>query len=189
MKPLGTITLHTPRLKLRRFQESDALMMFANYCHDPEVTKHLTWDPHADVGVTHSYVRAIIKHYQDPYFFHWAIVDKTSLQVIGAIDFVKISKEKEHGEIGFVLSRKHWNQGLMSEALAKVTEFAFEKVGFAKVIIRANINNGASIRVQEKCGYQLHFIEENVPEIDTHELMDIAYRSLTKEQYFARSQR
>ncbi|MGI6713722.1 MAG: GNAT family N-acetyltransferase [Bacilli bacterium] len=188
MKPLGTVTLLTPRLELRRFHPDDALMMFANYCNDPEVTKHLTWKPHSDVGVTHGYVEMIIKNYRNPYFFHWAIVDRVSLQVIGAIDFVKISQEKQSGEIGYVLSRKYWNRGLMSETLQKVTEFAFEKVGFLKVFIRANVDNQASIRAQEKCGYQLNFIEKDVPEIDTQELMDIAYRSLTKEQYLKRTQ-
>ena len=48
----GTVTLETERLQLRCFTEEDAESMYRNWASDPEVTKYLTWPPHADVNVT-----------------------------------------------------------------------------------------------------------------------------------------
>ncbi len=39
MKHIGTCPLHTPRLYLRRFEVSDAQMVFNNWSSDEEVAK------------------------------------------------------------------------------------------------------------------------------------------------------
>ena len=43
MKKLGTKTLETDRLVLRKFRIDDANEVFANYGNDDEVTKYLRW--------------------------------------------------------------------------------------------------------------------------------------------------
>lgn len=52
MKHKGTVILETDRLILRRFSVDDAEAMFRNWANDPDVTKYLTWPPHADVSVS-----------------------------------------------------------------------------------------------------------------------------------------
>jgi len=183
MKPLGTVQIESPRLSFRRFQKGDEMMMFINYCHDPEVTRYLTWLPHQDLQVTHTYLDTILDKYHDTFYFHWAIIDKKSQQVIGSIDFVKINHILNEGEIGYVLSRNYWNQGLMSEALKAITDFCFLQADFKRIIIRADVRNLASIRVQKKCGYQFDTIEEDILQPGQEQLIDIAYHSLTKAQY------
>ena len=51
MKHLGTQTIETDRLILKKFEIKDAQKMFENWASSDEVTKYLTWKPHKDVSV------------------------------------------------------------------------------------------------------------------------------------------
>ena len=55
-------------------------------------------------------------------------------------------------EFGYCLSRKHWNQGITTEAAYKVLSFAFESVGVTRIKARHDIQNISSQRVIEKLG-------------------------------------
>ena len=46
MKHLGTKTIETRRLVLRRFTLADAEPMYRNWASDPEVTRYLLWPAH-----------------------------------------------------------------------------------------------------------------------------------------------
>ena len=49
MNHSGTIRLETKRLVLRPFVIEDAPAMYRNWANDPQVTRFLTWTPHANV--------------------------------------------------------------------------------------------------------------------------------------------
>ena len=88
MKHLGTKTIETSRLILRRFALEDAPAMHANWASDPEVTKFLTWPPHASVDVSRMVLDGWVKAYDDPHTYLWAIVPKELDQPIGSISVV-----------------------------------------------------------------------------------------------------
>ena len=52
MKHCGTQKLETERLVLRRYIPEDAAAMYKNWASDKEVTKFLTWPPHASQKVS-----------------------------------------------------------------------------------------------------------------------------------------
>lgn len=56
-------------------------------------------------------------------------------------------------EIGYALSRKHWNKGYMSEVCKAFVNYLFE-LGYSKVLIRTDTRNFGSIKVIEKCGFK-----------------------------------
>ena len=49
MKNLGTVTLETERLILRKTRQNDAEQMFRNWANDERVTKYMTWSPYESV--------------------------------------------------------------------------------------------------------------------------------------------
>lgn len=52
MKELGTQTIETERLILRRFVETDAQAMFDNWASRSENLTYVTWNPHHQKGTT-----------------------------------------------------------------------------------------------------------------------------------------
>lgn len=74
MKHLGTKVLHTKRLTLRPFTVDDAQEMYDNWASDPEVTKYLTWTPHASVEDTRSLLKIWAEESKKPESYNWAIV-------------------------------------------------------------------------------------------------------------------
>ena len=52
MQHMGTRTIETERLTLRRFAAEDAQAMYQNWASDPEVTIYLTWPTHESVDIS-----------------------------------------------------------------------------------------------------------------------------------------
>ena len=152
MKHIGTVTLQTNRLILRKFQMNDASMMYNNYASDPLVTKYLTWKHHADVSTTKEILSMWINSYDNLKNYQWAIVLKDINEVIGGISIVDIDEVNDSVEVGYCLSRKYWNCGYTTEALKEVIRFCFEVIGVKEVTGRFAQDNIASGKVMEKCG-------------------------------------
>ncbi len=55
-------------------------------------------------------------------------------------------------ELGYWIARRHWNQGVATEASAAVVEFGFEQLGLNRIVAHHMIRNPASGRVLEKLG-------------------------------------
>ena len=149
--------IETSRLLLRRFTIDDAKDMYENWASDEKVTKFLTWNAHDSIDVTKFILNLWVKEYENPNTIRFAITLKDSNEVIGAIDVVNYVNGNP--EIGYCLSRKHWNKGYMSEACNAFIKYLFDK-GFNKIVIEANVNNIASNKVISKCGFTFTHIEE-----------------------------
>ena len=134
----------------------DAEAMFNNWANDPEVTKYMTWNPHKDIKETKAILSRWIKEYKDPKTIRSAITLKDSGELIGSIDIVGYL----YGDpkIGYCLSRKYWNQGIMTEALGTFLDY-LTSIGYDRVFIEAHVDNIASNRVIQKNGFK--FLRED----------------------------
>ena len=65
MKNLGTVTLETNRLILRKFNIDDGEVMFHNWASDNEVTKYLMWPAHKSLDISKEYIKSLISNYSD----------------------------------------------------------------------------------------------------------------------------
>ncbi len=57
MKHVGTKTIETTRLVLRRLELTDAEMMFRNWTGDDQVTRFLRWDAHKAIDDTKNMIQ------------------------------------------------------------------------------------------------------------------------------------
>lgn len=146
----GSPVLLTQRLRLRPYRTQDAQAMFDHWAGDPEVTQYLTWGPHRDVKVTQAIIDMWVEGYASPTVYRWGI--EKDGELVGDISVTRWKEDDEWCEIGYCLSRRCWNQGLMTEALSRVLTFLFDTVGFHRVQIRHDAQNPASGRVMQKCG-------------------------------------
>lgn len=152
IKHVGTQTIETERLLLRKFVMDDAQNMFDNWVNDAKVTRYLQWKPHGDIQVTKNILNSWIDSYEKLDTYNWAIVFRENEQVIGSISVVGMSEIHEWFEIGYCLSNDYWNNGIMTEALKAVIKYCFENVGLNRVQSLHHIENPVSGKVMLKAG-------------------------------------
>ena len=185
MKNLGTKTLHTKRLTLRAFHESDAEEMFKNWANDPEVTKYMTWTPHGDVSVTRQLLALWEEEAKKPDTYNWAMVYEGEL--IGNVTVIFHGEFQEKGTLGYCMAKKWWGKGLMTEAVKEILRYCFEEVGLAYVGGEHAAPNIGSGRVQEKCGLLYEGTRKEFFRLpSTGERVDIVMRGITKGDYFGK---
>lgn len=148
----GTKRLETQRLILRSFVESDAEQMFENWASRDIVTKYLSWFPHKDIEETRSIIREWIEEDKKPDRYQWAIVIKSTDEVIGSIGVVRQNEDVKSAEMGYCIGNDFWHQGYTSEALTRVLKYLFEEIGFNRVMALHDVNNPNSGAVMRKCG-------------------------------------
>lgn len=180
MKHLGTQTLETPRLILRRFTAADAPAMFHNWASDSAVTKFLTWPPHADESVSLAHIQTM--DYENPAVYDWGIELKELGQVIGSIGVVGHKDAIEMVHVGYCIGQNWWHQGLMSEAFAAVIRFFFEEVGVNRIETRHDTNNPNSGKVMLKCGLTCEGILRQ-SDLNNQGLNDSAWYAILREDY------
>lgn len=155
MEHLGTKTLTTDRLILRRYELADAAAMYENWASDPLVTEYLTWPCHDSVKTTEGILSDWIREYQNTGFYNWAIVLKEEgPNPIGNISVVKSDDTVKMAQIGYCIGQKWWNKGIVSEALQAVIHYLFTEVKVNRIEARHDPNNPGSGKVMLKCGLQ-----------------------------------
>ena len=101
MNHLGTKTLETKRLILRKTIESDAEPMFKNWASDSRVTKFMTWYPYETAQQLHdTYHQYLLEGKKNNNFYDWKIVLKETNEPIGSIGVVNSRDDIESVEIG-----------------------------------------------------------------------------------------
>jgi ribosomal-protein-alanine N-acetyltransferase len=143
-------TLETERLILRKMTPADAEVVFA-YASDPEVTRYVIWDTHRTIEDSESFLRSTVERYENAEA-DWGIVRKENGRFIGECGIVEWDLDHARAEMGYVLSREYWGQGLMPEAVRAMISFGFERMGLNRIEARCMTENVASARVMEKAG-------------------------------------
>ena len=157
MNEIGTVTLETDRLILRKFDIKDAEMLHKNWSTD-ELTHAYDWFFKLDtLEDTKNYINEVIERYNScpNIYYNWVIEYKENHEVIGHIQVNKYLKNHQVVEIGYSLSSKYFRQGLMTEALTKVVDFLLNEVGVRIIEANANGDNLPSINLLKKVGFSL----------------------------------
>ena len=145
--------LETERLKLRPLRMSDARDLF-DYAKDPEVCRHVLWRAHTSISDSRTFIRDVHRQYRSGFPGSFAIEFKENGRMIGTIGYMWLSSEYRSCEIGYSLSRRYWNQGIMTEALAEVIRYTFSTLHINRIEAMHEVDNPASGRVMKKAGMQ-----------------------------------
>lgn len=148
----GTINLETDRFVLRKFKLGDIHDVFTNWASDKDSARYNAWSVHSSPEVTKEYVAEWVEWYKKKNYYHWAITDKETEEVIGSVSVSNIRERKKYCEIGYTVAQKRWNQGIATEVLIRVLDFLTEEVGFETIRALHHIMNVSSGRVMEKAG-------------------------------------
>ena len=149
------VKLESPRLILREFKLSD-LDDFFEYASVPGVGEMAGWEHHHNKEKSLEILKQFIegKHV-------FAIVYKENNKVIGSLGLEKYGQEDKLSEffdykgreIGFVLAKDYWGQGIMPEALNAAIDYSFNVLNLDFLLCGHFDKNNQSQRAQEKCGF------------------------------------
>ncbi len=148
---MDLITLHTPRIVLRKLQLRDSHDVF-EYAHDPEVTRYLTWDTHRTEQDSLAFIRFVLDKYDRKQPADWGLELRETGKIIGTCGIVTIEESACRGEIGYAMSREYWGRGLMTEVVKKVIAFGFRTLNLNRLEAICDTPNIGSSRVMEKSG-------------------------------------
>ena len=145
--------LQTERLTLRPWFESDADTLF-KYASDPDVGPRAGWAPHNSVEESLEIIRTVF----NDALHTWAIVLKETDEPIGAMGYgpsCECNLPAREGEplVGYWVAKPYWNKGICTEALQLMLDHIRKTTDIRSLISGHFVDNPASGRVMEKCGF------------------------------------
>lgn len=143
----------TVRLRVRPWRESDAEALF-KHASTPEVGERAGWPPHKSIEESRAVIRDIFSNGHT-----WALEFKETGEAIGCMGYYAYGESnieigEDDAEIGYWIGKPYWNQGLCTEALHGMIDYCFNKKGFQTLWSDFFVDNPASGRVMEKCGFR-----------------------------------
>jgi RimJ/RimL family protein N-acetyltransferase len=146
------VTIDTPRLRLRPPKGGDAAALWDMH-RDPDVMQFMTGPPPAVGGVTMAWrnVAMLIGHWHLRDYGQWMVEEKSAGELVGRVGFW--NPEGWPGvELGWLIRRSDWGQGLATEAAAAALAWAWRHTSVASIMSLIQPDNVRSIRVAEKIG-------------------------------------
>ncbi|MCT8388271.1 MAG: GNAT family protein [Leuconostoc lactis] len=172
----GFSTLQTERLILRPVQPDDAEAMF-DYLRDEETVRFITVPPVKTV--TEVLENSIQSYFMLDPIGKWAIV--YDQKMVGTID-LRLNEAHRQAEIGYVLNKRYWGQGIMPEAAQAILAVGFDQLQLVRIFSEHDTRNPKSGRVMTKIGMQ----QEGVAlksQIIKGEIVDMVHYAITDTQY------
>jgi RimJ/RimL family protein N-acetyltransferase len=145
-------SIETQRLILRKPRIGDAAPIFAGWTQDAEVTRYLTWRPHAALSHTEHFLALSIDAWNDDERTVYVITTRETDVPIGLIE--ARFESTFAASVGYVLRRSEWNRGYMTEACRAVVDRLVALPEIWRVWAYCDIENAASARVLERSGMQ-----------------------------------
>lgn len=141
----------SPRLTLRPFMVDDVSPLHGIYQED-DVLKYFPGSNNPPVESVERFVRRQDTHWQENGFGNWAISLAGEREIIGWAG-LQYLPELEEIEVGYLLARSFWGQGLATEAALLSVNFGFEEINLDHMIALVHPENSASLNVVNKCGF------------------------------------
>lgn len=145
------VSIETPRLVIRSYQESDGDHWLA-LCNDDEIGRYL---PPSDPVTFADYAGALRRRRemeQARGYCLWAVVDRETNAFVGQCGLLPFEPDEALTELAYHYLPQAWNKGYATEAATAVLRYGFETVGVDRVVAVVDPNNVGSWRVLEKVG-------------------------------------
>lgn len=144
--------IETERLLLRELRAEDENDIH-EYASDAEVVRLMIWGPNTREVTRQFLDRALQAQTQWPRSeVGLAIELKSERRLIGSIGLRMKDEANRTADIGYVLNRKYWGQGYMTESARAILDVAFKQLKLHRVWATCDARNSASYRVMERLG-------------------------------------
>ena len=150
---ISNVILKTERLLIRPWRQSD-IDDFYSYASVDGVGQMAGWKPHESKEESKIILDMFISHKKTfALEYQGKVIGSVGIEKYNETHFPEFENKKCR-EIGYVLSKEYWGQGLMPEALKEVIRFLFENANLDVIFCGHFLWNEQSHRVQEKSGFK-----------------------------------
>lgn len=140
--------LTTARLVLRQLRQDDASALFP-VLSDAAAMQWWSSGPHASLAETEDYLSFNVAEGET--HLCWAITEADDVALGWVIIF---DRRPGVGEIGYILRRDRWADGIAGEAVARVLDHAFGEMRLRRVYADTDPDNRGSIALLERLGFR-----------------------------------
>lgn len=157
MENRRSVRIETERLILRCFEESlDSEAIFRNLVSDPEVARFMCFDVCKDLNDALKHINSWLEYFSkqnpDSSWNIFSVVNKSTDELIGTIDYIENDCEARSAEIGYKIGSAWWGNGYATEALYALIKYLFENTDLNRLWADHDLRNVASGKVLLKAG-------------------------------------
>jgi RimJ/RimL family protein N-acetyltransferase len=148
----GQPVLLTPRLSLVPIAPSDAAALHPTFA-DPDIMRYVDYPASRELADT---VRRIEQWIIPLPEWHatWTLRLNATGAAIGIANFHHREIWNRRAEIGYVLGRAHWRQGLMREALGALIDYCFQALDMNRLEATIDPDNHPATRLATQLGFR-----------------------------------
>ncbi|MDD3160101.1 MAG: GNAT family protein [Candidatus ainarchaeum sp.] len=141
------------KINLRELKNSDVNSIYEN-AKDPELAKYYLLPIPYEFNHAVELITITNNKLQTKEAISLGIEDKITKQIIGLVSLSFINFSNNTAEIGYWIGKKYWNQGIMTESINLILNFAFNDLKLKRVYARVMHPNMASSRLLENSGFK-----------------------------------
>ena len=167
------------KIKIRDLNFND-VEDFYEFGKNPNIGPQAGWKPFPNKEVARRMLSSLILNKET-----YAITEVNSKKLIGTISIYNngIRKYKYVKSLGFSLNEDYHNKGYMTEAVKLIINYVFTKTDCELLEVGHHVDNYASKRVIEKCGFYYNGRLEKFKALYDGRVIDADFYSMTKDDY------
>jgi len=142
--------IETQRLILREYSDEDFTALH-KIVSDPEIMSF--WPEPFTEEKTKMWMKRGLQNVYEYGTGRLAVILKDNNRLIGDAGFIFTDVNgKPENDLGWIIDKKFWGRGFGTEAAGACIDFAFNSLGFNRIVANMAFDNFASKRVAEKIG-------------------------------------
>ena len=147
--------IETARVVLRGYEPSDREAIFA-YSSDEATTRFMAWNRATTLGDVQEFLDSVVAmNYQAGALDYAVTLRGQEHRCVGGLGVYWRPRERQVMELGYILHRDLWGQGLIPEAGRAVIAHAFATTEVERIYAPIFAPNSKSRRTAEKLGMRL----------------------------------
>lgn len=147
--------LRNGNMYLRKVDLDDSYDYY-EFCKDPEVTTFLTFDAYTSIKMMQKTIGNMIRGFLCNESINYSIFYDG--KIIGSIS---LTFKGDDAEIGIIINKNYWHQGLGTKAMQLVINYAFNTLGVKTLYANYITDNTASSKLLYKLGFSIYKVEKN----------------------------
>ncbi len=144
--------MQTERLLLRPLEMSDS-SAFLGIFSDARTMQYWSKEPISSMAEAESLIKQDIEWSELDNCICLGVALSDSNLVVGKITLFQLDKQNRRAEIGYVMDRRQWGKGYMTEAMEWLLDYAFEVLKLHRMEADTDPDNIPSLALLERFGF------------------------------------